>query len=238
MVSLVVSLGLLAAAPGQPPAEVPPPASRTPAADTAGRAPSSTLLDLPPDTEKKPPFTAGWDNGFLLRSEDKRFLLRITGQIQTDYKNFVDPIDTTDINTFLVRRARLGIEATVAQYFEFRLLPDFGQGQSRIQDSYLNIHYVDAFQIEGGKFKQPFSYEQLIQDRFVPTMERSLIDQLVPARDVGAMLHGQKLFGNRFEYAIAVHDGVINGDTDTNAPKDVSARIALRPLAVAEFAWL
>src|SRR5205085_12366547 len=65
------------------------------------------------------------------------------------------------------------------------LLPDFGLGQARVQDAYLNVHYWDAFQVEAGKFKQPFSYEQLIQDRFVPTLERSLIDQLVPQRDVG-----------------------------------------------------
>src|SRR5207237_4023090 len=41
------------------------------------------------------------------------------------------------------------------------------------------------------------------------------------------------------DYAVSVHDGVINGDTDTNAPKDISARVALRPLAAGEFApWL
>jgi len=30
----------------------------------------------------------------------------------------------------------------------------------------------------------------------VPTLERSILDQIVPARDVGAMIHGQKLFGD------------------------------------------
>src|SRR5207248_8959874 len=107
---------------------------------------------------------------------------------------------SADIDTFLVRRARLGIESTVLEHFEFRMLPDFGQGQTRIQDAYLNVHYVDAFQVEAGKFKQPFSYEQLIQDRFVPTLERSLIDQLVPARDEGLMIHGRKLLGDRLDY--------------------------------------
>ena len=32
-------------------------------------------------------------------------------------------------------------------------------------------------------------------------MERSLIDQLVPARDVGLMVHGHKLFDDRLDYA-------------------------------------
>jgi phosphate-selective porin OprO/OprP len=182
------------------------------------------------DTKKAdPPVTAGWHDGFYVQSPTKDFILRITGQIQTDYHAYLHKGDNTDIDTFLVRRARLGIEATVMQYYEFRLLPDFGQGQARIQDSYLNVHYWDAFQIEAGKFKQPCSYEQMIQDRFVPTAERSLIDQLVPARDVGLMLHGQNLFDNRFDYAVAVSDGEINGDIDTNNHKDLAARVVIRP---------
>lgn len=177
------------------------------------------------------PFTAGWKNGFIIQSPEKDFSLRITGQIQSDYRGFLNRNnqDTTDIDTFQVRRARLGIEATVFQYYEFRLLPDFGQGQSRIQDSYLNIHYWDALQFQIGKFKEPVSYEQLIQDRFVPTLERSMIDQIVPARDVGAMIHGQKLLGNRLDYAFGLFNGEINGDTDTNNHVDFAWRVAVRP---------
>jgi len=188
---------------------------------------------------------AGWDEkeGFFLRSEDKKFSLRLTGQIQGDYRAFLDGRDYTDVDTFLVRRARLGIEANMFSYYEFRLLPDFSNaqapgapGQTRIQDAYLNIHYWDAFQVEIGKFKQPFSYEQLIQDRFVPTLERSIFDQLVPARDEGLMIHGQKLFNNRLDYAVSVSNGESNGDFDTDKRKDVNARLAIRPFSDAE-AW-
>lgn len=179
---------------------------------------------------RRPPVVAGWDNGFFLRSTDRAFYLRITGQIQADYRTFLDDVDSVDVDTFFLRRARLGIEADLLQYYEFRFLPDFGQGQAVIQDSYINVHYWDLFQVEAGKFKQPFSYEQLIQDRYVPTLERSLIDQLVPARDVGVMIHGQKLIGNRFDYAASVSNGEINGNGDTNDRKDVVARAVVRPL--------
>jgi len=192
-----------------------------------------------PDKEKSDSgILAGWDDkrGFYLRSPDNRFTLRLTGQIQADYRAFLDGTDYTDIDSFLVRRARLGIEANMFTYYEFRLLPDFSNRQSPtssastvIQDAYLNVHYWDAFQIEAGKFKQPFSYEQLIQDRFVPTMERSLIDQLVPQRDEGIMIHGQKLFGDRFDYGLSVSNGEINGDYDTNKLKDFNWRVAVRP---------
>ena len=181
-----------------------------------------------PDSKTGAP-VAGWGDGFFLRSADKKFNLRITGQIQTDFRGYLNTNDQTDITTFLARRARLGIEAVVAEIFEFRLLPDFGQGQARIQDTYLNVRIRDAFQIEVGKFKQPFSYEQLITDRFVPTMERSLIDLLVPARDVGLMLHGQKLLEDRFDYGLAISNGQRDGDFDLSNGIDFNARIAVRP---------
>jgi phosphate-selective porin OprO/OprP len=172
------------------------------------------------------------EEGFILYSTDGRHQLRITGQIQTDVRVYPRHSDFTDNDTFLVRRARLGIEATVFDAFEFRLLPDWGNGKSVVQDAYINVHYIDEFQIQGGKFKEPVSFEQLIQDRFVPTMERSLVDQIVPARDVGFMVHGQYLFNGRLDYAIGVFNGEPNADTDTNKTKDVAARIAWRPLAL------
>jgi len=175
--------------------------------------------------------TAGWDDGFFIKSEDRQFMLRITGQIQADYRDYPIKDDTQDIDNFFLRRARFGLEATMFNYYEFRFLPDFGQGKAVIQDSYLNVHYWDAFQFTAGKFKQPFSYEQLIQDRYVPTMERSLIDQLVPARDIGLMLHGEHLVKDQFDWAVSVSNGEINGDGDTNNQKDVNARLAYRPFA-------
>jgi phosphate-selective porin OprO/OprP len=195
-----------------------------------GRGPTG-----PPGGEQFPPlgtresYLAGWDRGFYLRSRDWQFDLRLTGQIQADYRGFLDRGDSTDVDTFLVRRARLGIEADVFRYFEFRLLPDFGQQQPSITDAYINVHYLNEFQISAGKFKQPFSYEQLIQDRFVPTAERSLIDQLTPQRDEGVMMHGEGLLGGRVDWGVSVFNGETNGNQDTNNRKDLAWRLAAHP---------
>jgi phosphate-selective porin OprO/OprP len=210
--------------------------SPTPPSDVKSETVDSSDGKSDGGTEKKTRPVAGWDNGFFLRSSDNRFNLRITGQIQADYRTFLDDVDFVDIDTFFLRRARLGIEADLLQYYEFRFLPDFGQGQAKIQDAYINVHYVDWLQVEAGKFKQPFSYEQLIQDRYVPTLERSMIDQLVPARDEGVMIHGQKLFRDRLDYAGSVSNGEINGDSDTNDRKDVVGRVVVRPFNC-EYCW-
>ena len=174
---------------------------------------------------------AGWNNGFFIQSPDRQYIVRFTGQIQEDYRAFTNSKDTTDIDQFLLRRARFGLEANIAQYYEFRFLPDFAQGKTVIQDCYMNVHYWDELQFEAGKFKEPVSYEQLIQDRYVPSMERSLIDQFAPARDIGVMVHGQNVLDHHFDYAIGVFNGEINGDGDTNQSPDIAARFVARPFA-------
>jgi phosphate-selective porin OprO/OprP len=52
----------------------------------------------------------------------------------------------------------------------------------------------------------------------------------VPQRDEGVMIHGQKLFDDRFDYAVAVSNGDLNDSTiDFNNHKDFNGRIVLRP---------
>jgi phosphate-selective porin OprO/OprP len=207
----------------QDPEQLPGPRADTKPTDAESQSKSDSKTDA-----KSAP-VAGWKDGFFIQSTDKQYILKLTGQIQADYRAFLNSADTTDLDTFFLRRARFGLEATVFDAWEFRFLPDFGQGQAHIQDSYLNIHYWDYFQLTVGKFKQPVSYEEMIQDRFVPTLERSIIDQIMPARDVGVMLHGEKLFGDRFEYAASLSNGEINGDTNLNDQLDLDARVAVRP---------
>ena len=98
--------------------------SSVPPATFAG--PPGATAQSPDQVSSLPGFgSAGWQEGFFLQNADRTFVLRITGQLQADYRAFLDKNDTTDIDTFLVRRARLGIEATILKYYEFRLLPDF-----------------------------------------------------------------------------------------------------------------
>jgi phosphate-selective porin OprO/OprP len=164
--------------------------------------------------------------------------MRVTGQIQADFRSYDPQNDTTDLDSFLVRRARLGVEGEVFKYWEYCLLPDFSNNQGttsdvaspRILDAYVNAHYWDFFQVEAGKFKQPFSYEQLVQGRFIPTVERSIIDQLVPARDIGVMVQGEKLLDDKFDYAFSFFNGEINDDYDQSNGKDLAARLVFRPL--------
>lgn len=195
-------------------------------------APAMGDLASPPNESGPFGLTPAWTafkDGFVLHSIDQRHQVRITGQLQADYRIYPNPGDSADIDAFLVRRARLGIEANLFDHYEFRLVPDWGNNRSVIQDAYLNIHHLDEVQLQIGKFRPPVGYERLIRARFMPTYERSMLDQLIPARDMGVMLHGKDLLGGRIDYALAVMNGEIASDQDSNKLRDLLGRVAVTP---------
>jgi phosphate-selective porin OprO/OprP len=58
-----------------------------------------------------------------------------------------------------------------------------------------------------------------------------MIDQLTPQRDEGIMIHGDKLFDKKFDYAAAVSNGDQNDSTiDNNNHKDFNGRLVFHPL--------
>src|SRR5262249_2975571 len=79
---------LLPALPPPPPA-APPPSADSPRRDVpevkAGGEGKSSSDDK---TVSAGPILAGWDNGFFLRSKDENFSLRLTGQLQADYRGY------------------------------------------------------------------------------------------------------------------------------------------------------
>jgi phosphate-selective porin OprO and OprP len=173
--------------------------------------------------------TAGKD-GFSLRSADGDFLVKIRGYVQLDGRYFQDdPRPSSD--TFLVRRARPILEGTLYGRFDFRIMPDFGGGQTVLQDAYLDARFSPAFQLRAGKYKPPVGLERLQSATDILFVERALPTNLVPNRDLGVMLHGD-LAGGRASYSLGAFNGVPDGgsgDVDTNNGKDVAARIFFEP---------
>lgn len=181
---------------------------------------------------------AGFDEGFFIRTPDGSNYLRIGSDMEADFRGFPNDRDGKDVDSFLIRRARINFDGILEKYYDFRLMVDFSQKQNTttlqaveiIQDAWMNVHYWDAFQFEMGKFKQPIGYEQLVQDRYTPFIERSMFDQLLPGRDVGVMAHGEMLFSDRLDWAVALANGEFqNLDFDTNDSKDITYRLQVRP---------
>ncbi|HEV7784551.1 MAG TPA: porin [Thermoanaerobaculia bacterium] len=170
-------------------------------------------------------------SGFSIRSADGAYRLRIGGYVQFDSRFFLDEKQRSTVDTFTLRRVRPILEGTVAKIFDFRIMPDFGAGQTVLQDAYVEGRFSPAFRVRAGKFKPPVGLERLQSGADLLFVERSLPTNLVPNRDLGVQIAGD-LAGGVVSYQVGVFNGVVDGgiaDADTNSEKDVAARLFFQP---------
>ena len=101
------------------------PAASTPApgAPAATTAPETTR----PATPAATPVTAGWQDGFILQSANGDYRLGLGLLTQIDGRFSVDATKPIT-NTFTIRKARPIFAGRVAKYFDYRFVPDIGNG--------------------------------------------------------------------------------------------------------------
>jgi phosphate-selective porin OprO and OprP len=210
-------------------------AALTVAAAVATAIPAVVSAQAPPAAQAPPPaappFTAGWQDGFVVQSAntDYRLVLGVTAQTDGRF-SLDDPLPIT--NTFTIRKARPTLSGRVAKYFDFKLMPDFGNGTAVILDAYFDIRFSPKFRVRSGKDKTPLGYELLQGDAFLLFPERTLASSLVPNRDVGIQVQGD--LSPRLYYAAGIFNGVPDGtnsttDVDPNNSKDLAGRLVWQP---------
>ena len=179
------------------------------------------------EIDKKPKAVAGFNKGFYIESTDKQHKIKFDGRFHGDFKAYLD--DHPDHSSFFVRRARLAASGTLYKYYDFRVEAEFGKGGSRLNDGFMNIHYWPQAQIKFGQFKTPFSMEELTSDNWIDFIERSVVNKLVPSRDLGVMLHGG-LQDQLFYYQLGVFNGYkLNQVKDPDNGKDLAFRLMVSP---------
>ena len=180
--------------------------------------------------------TSGKD-GFSFKSADGAYVLKLRGYVQFDARLFSDDRSRPNVDTFLLRRVRPIFEGTVFDRFDFRIMPDFGQGTSVLFDAYVEGRFTPYFKVRAGKFKPPVGIERLQGATDIFFVERALPTNLVPNRDLGVQISGD-LAGGRASYAAGVFNGVVDGanggDLDSNSGKDVAARLFFTPFVKSE----
>lgn len=179
----------------------------------------------------QPQIGAGPD-GFFLQSADKKWVFKLRGYYQADSRWYPSDGDKAGTDTFLFRRVRPIFEGTLAEWIDFRVMPDFAGSNLQLQDAYANLRpFGPLAQVQVGKFKAPFGLERLQSATSMMFIERALPTNLVPNRDVGAQFWGDWKSGTLL-YQFAVMNGVTDGssaDQDTNDGKDIVARIFAKP---------
>lgn len=176
-------------------------------------------------------------NGIGIQSANGDNSIQLTGRIHMDYRNYgrtaatgstVDPLQ----DAFEVRRARLGVKGQFMKDWKYEIVGNYGMSSNGMSSgsTEIDVAYVDyaanpAASVRFGKFKMPFSLEQLTSSNNIDFMERSLVGQsdkeLVPGKETGVMLFGSPLAGT--SYAVALSTGRGNNDAVYDKP-DMIAR--------------
>ena len=191
------------------------------------------------DAVKLPPASAG-PEGFFIQSENGDYKLRVSGYVQADSRFYLNDEAGAGTNSFLLRRVRPVFQGTVAKFFEFYVVPDFGEGKVVLYDAYADLRFSSAFRFRFGKSKPPIGLERLQSGSTLTFIERALPTQLVPNRDVGPSILGD-LAGGVFSYAVGLVNGGPDGtlsDSDTNDSKDVVGRVVVRPFKKSKSKWI
>ena len=178
-----------------------------------------------------PPVVVKWNNGLDIGTADGANDFQLGALVELDGRfGLDDPLHEVN-DTFVMRRVRPIFQGRVAKYSEFRVMPDFGNGQTVLFDAYFDVRFSKTFRVRFGKDKTPLGLEQLYADYTLLLPERTLVTNLVPNRDVGIQVQGE-LAGGILNYIGGVFNGIpdgTNGDIDTNTAKDLVGRLTARP---------
>ena len=179
-------------------------------------------------------------NGFGLVSADGQSSVNLTGVVQFDARSIQDGLlESADkdaasgADNFEVRRARIGINGTLFKDIDYEILTNVvGSSPNLVHRAYVNYGFNKAAQVRVGRFKQPFSLEELTSANAIDFMERSYGNQLVPSHRLGAGVFGEPTKG--FTYAFSIYQDGFNeiSNTDQVGNSNVG-RIALN---LADFA--
>ena len=151
------------------------------------------------------------ENGFGMTSADGQHSINLTGRIHFDARVVDHDLrtgsdrDSASLgDNFELRRARIGITGNVFKDINYELVTNaVGSNTNIVDTAWLNYGFNKDAQVRVGRFKQPFSLEELTSSNNIDFMERSYANQMAPAKQLGAMLFGEPKKG--FNYATSVY---------------------------------
>ena len=174
-------------------------------------------------------------DGFRLQSASGAWTLRLRGLLQVDGHVFADDSTPNEDNEWLLRRVRPTLEGTFGERIAFRLMPDFGVGRTEVPDAWVDVAVREGGPVlRAGKFKPPVGLERLRFAGALQMIERSIVTELVPRRDIGVQLSAD---GERLSWAAGFFNGVVDGnagDEDPDGKQDFAARVFAHPFAGAD----
>ncbi|HXK60064.1 MAG TPA: porin, partial [Acidobacteriota bacterium] len=150
-----------------------------------------------------------WRNGLTIQSADNSFRMQVGGKLHNDWAFQEGDQQITGLLGELedgteFRRARLSMSGLMYEWVEFKMQVDFATGDLFFRDVYAGLRDLRGIgNIRIGQFKEPFGLEEQTSASYIPFMERSLANALVPSRNTGVMIHNRQ-FNERASWAVGV----------------------------------
>ncbi len=169
-----------------------------------------------------------------------KFLPKISGFVNVRY--YYD--ESSDANSFDIRRTRLDIKGNITPEFDYRFQSEFAGG-AQIRDAYLRYKPSSYINVQVGQFKIPFTLENVdygpasleLADNAIVISKLSDYSDLSGissnGRDIGISLYGSFLKREGFnliDYRIGLFNGNGINTKDNNKTKDFVGRIDINPL--------
>lgn len=169
--------------------------------------------------------------GFHLQTTDKEFSIGISGMTQLDAMLYRQPPPGVETSSgFYNPRSRIYFEGHATQPISWEFSLQNFYDSVALLDAYVNFNYDPRFQIQIGRYKNPFTYEFFrmhIWDLMSP--ERSLFATNYEAnRRFGLMGHGV-LYDERIEYAVGSFDTQRNSQRAFDNLQDFQAFLNFKP---------
>jgi len=156
-------------------------------------------------------------NGIGIQSADGKNSIQLMGRLHMDYRSYSSGTGASDdglTDALDVRRARLGVRGQIEKDWKYEIQGTYGAADNGMSESstIVDIAFVDyaanpAAMFRAGKFKMPYSLEQLTSSNNIDFMERSFASQnegeYVPAKETGVMVHGSPLAGTSYGLAFS-----------------------------------
>jgi phosphate-selective porin OprO/OprP len=191
--------------------------------------------------------------GFVFSTDDGNFKGSINGRMLAHYRYVLDRPDEDAVplrrvpNSFFIRQARLEANFTWYKEFTGKVQYDIPTGTynqatgaissttGTLRDAFVAWHRWKEFSVRVGQFFEPLSQEDVSSTRFIDFIERSVMNRLLPGREIGLAVYGS-LLEDKLAYEVMACNGnaLLNDQgrsvNDGNDEKELAARFYVFPL--------
>ena len=168
------------------------------------------------------------EGGIAVTTQNDNFAFNLGGRLMLDAAFYSEDLNSLGNGTEL-RRARLEAEGVIHKDWGYELALDFAGGETDVKDAYIEYRKLKSSKLLVGQFKAYFGLEELTSSKYITFMERALVTELAPGRNMGIGYH---TYRNSWTYAIAIFGEEYSDDVDNEGDEGdgIATRFTYAPL--------